>query len=376
MKVTALIMVFNEQRCIERCLQSLKNQVDHIIIIDTGSTDETLNIIKNYKNVDVYHSRWNDDFSEIRNLGTRLVSSEWFIWLDADEELIFEKSSLKQEIEKYKNIDYSKNIMISPIFIEPNLNKFRATPRVFRKKDNLYWEGKLHEYPETINGKETIIIESNCIIIFHDGYLPEILKSKQKHLRLEYIKENNFIKNSRKEIKAKYYYARDSIGVLSINESYQLLISFIQNTTPLFKKVFYASLEIKKILFNANCILLDLELLLAIRPNEIIIKELLNNIYYLHEKSSNYVYYVSIMQFLFNEEETENILNKLILFRKNLTTQMQMIHSEGFHLDYLIGCFYLRLKKNKQAKYFFKKIEGNYEDLSLRNLFENHKATI
>jgi glycosyltransferase involved in cell wall biosynthesis len=60
------MIVKNEEKYLADCLESVKSVVDHIVIVDTGSTDNTLEIAKSY-NADVYHFDWVDDFSAARN---------------------------------------------------------------------------------------------------------------------------------------------------------------------------------------------------------------------------------------------------------------------------------------------------------------------
>lgn len=66
MKLSLCLIVKNEEKYLERCLKSLRNYVDEIIITDTGSADTTVEIAKKYTDK-VYHFEWIDDFSAARN---------------------------------------------------------------------------------------------------------------------------------------------------------------------------------------------------------------------------------------------------------------------------------------------------------------------
>lgn len=80
------MIVKNEEKYLDDCLKSVKGAVQQIVIIDTGSTDGTVEIAKKYK-ADVHHFKWIDDFSAARNESIKYASGDWILWMDADERL-------------------------------------------------------------------------------------------------------------------------------------------------------------------------------------------------------------------------------------------------------------------------------------------------
>lgn len=80
------MIVKDEEDCIKRCLDSVINLVDEIIIVDTGSTDKTVEICQSC-NAQVFSYQWNNDFAAARNFGLDKVTRDWILWLDADEEV-------------------------------------------------------------------------------------------------------------------------------------------------------------------------------------------------------------------------------------------------------------------------------------------------
>jgi glycosyltransferase involved in cell wall biosynthesis len=80
------MIVKNEEDCIARCLNSVKDVVDEIMIVDTGSTDNTINICQSFE-AKIERFEWNGSFADARNYGIQKATGEWIIWLDADEEL-------------------------------------------------------------------------------------------------------------------------------------------------------------------------------------------------------------------------------------------------------------------------------------------------
>lgn len=87
-KLLSLCMIVkNEENVIERCLDSVKDYVDEIIIIDTGSTDRTVKIVRRYTG-HVYDFQWVNDFSAARNASIAHATSPWNLILDADEYML------------------------------------------------------------------------------------------------------------------------------------------------------------------------------------------------------------------------------------------------------------------------------------------------
>lgn len=90
MILSICMMVKNEERNLKRCLDGLKplmrNLESELIIVDTGSTDHTVDIAKTYTER-VYLHPWNNHFSEMRNITISYATGEWILVIDADEEL-------------------------------------------------------------------------------------------------------------------------------------------------------------------------------------------------------------------------------------------------------------------------------------------------
>lgn len=84
-KLTAVIITLNEEKNIARCINSLKF-VDEIIIVDSGSTDKTVDIANSFSNVTVISTQW-FGFVENKQIGIDHASHDWILWIDADEEV-------------------------------------------------------------------------------------------------------------------------------------------------------------------------------------------------------------------------------------------------------------------------------------------------
>jgi glycosyltransferase involved in cell wall biosynthesis len=96
--VSAAMIVKNESRCIVRCLESIVPAVDEIIVVDTGSTDGTREILTEFAaihpTVKVFDFVWCDDFSAARNYSIDQVTSDWVLIMDADE-FLFDEDIMK-----------------------------------------------------------------------------------------------------------------------------------------------------------------------------------------------------------------------------------------------------------------------------------------
>ena len=84
MELSLCMIVRNEEKNLERCLRSVKDAVDEIIILDTGSTDRTKEIALRYTQ-SVHDYAWRDDFAAARNASFALATKPFILWLDADD---------------------------------------------------------------------------------------------------------------------------------------------------------------------------------------------------------------------------------------------------------------------------------------------------
>ena len=93
--ISLCMIVKNEERSLARCINSAKSLFDQLIIIDTGSNDDTVKIAKEF-DADVHHFQWCDDFAAARNESIKYAKYQWILFLDADE--IIDKNSLRELI--------------------------------------------------------------------------------------------------------------------------------------------------------------------------------------------------------------------------------------------------------------------------------------
>ncbi|MGG1725250.1 glycosyltransferase [Bacillus paranthracis] len=107
MKLSLVMIVKDEEKNIERCINHVKEYVDEIIVADTGSTDKTISILEKFP-VRVVSVEWNDNFSDARNLAIEHSTGDWILMLDADETITYFDKEIIQEFIKKERIGVIK----------------------------------------------------------------------------------------------------------------------------------------------------------------------------------------------------------------------------------------------------------------------------
>ena len=97
--ISLCMIVKDEEAHIARCLDSVADLVDEIIVVDTGSTDRTVEIVSAYP-AQLYFHPWNDDFSEARNASFSRASMDYCMWMDADDVLEEEQRGAFLELKR------------------------------------------------------------------------------------------------------------------------------------------------------------------------------------------------------------------------------------------------------------------------------------
>lgn len=174
--ISACMIVKNEEKFLGQCLESIKDLVDEIIIVDTGSTDSTPEIARRYTDK-VYFHEWKNDFSEARNYSIQFATSEWILIIDADEKLEQEDIPLIRSIINHKEFDSIFVAVLSEI-PDGGISK-NYSQRIFRRGKG-YYEGVVHNQLRC----EGEALVTN-IRIYHYGYNLSQEEMKKKYKRTE-----------------------------------------------------------------------------------------------------------------------------------------------------------------------------------------------
>lgn len=185
--VSLCMIVKNEEKYLAQCIQSVKDVVDEMIIVDTGSTDQTVAIATSF-GAEVYHYNWNNNFSEARNLSLSKATSEWLLLLDADEMLASESKENLIEIINTSELDgYNFKIYnYNGSYANQDIIMTQAF-RLLRNNRQYEFKGSIHEQIVLKEGLAEDIkqagFSSAKIILYHYGYLQSVIKEKDKRNR-------------------------------------------------------------------------------------------------------------------------------------------------------------------------------------------------
>lgn len=203
--ISLCMIVKDEEAVIGRCLNSVKEIVDEIIIVDTGSTDKTKQIASLYTD-NIYDFKWIDDFSAARNYSFSKATKDYIFWLDADDVLL--EADIEKLIRIKKILDPSIDVVMMKYNLglrkngKPTLTFYRE--RLLKRSKNYIWYGFIHEY---LDFKGKIV---NCdVCITHKK---EVLKSS-RNLN---IFEKKISEGYKLDDRNYFYYARE----LYFNEKY------------------------------------------------------------------------------------------------------------------------------------------------------------
>lgn len=179
------MIVKNEEEFLPSCLKSVQEIVDEIIIVDTGSTDSSIEIGKSFGAKVISH-KWNNNFAEARNISLENAKGEWILILDADETLESIDRTLFHKYIKESNVDILSLELVNYYGdkIDENRIYTMAQSRLFKNRLGLKFENSIHE---TINLNDADMdihnIQHLPIKIHHLGYLTQVTEKKKKNER-------------------------------------------------------------------------------------------------------------------------------------------------------------------------------------------------
>ncbi len=144
-KLSVAIITYNEEDIIERCIRSVQEIADQIVVVDSGSTDRTREIAESL-GAEV-HTRDFDDFSSQKNFALEKCRSEWILFLDADEVVTNElRNSIKRALQKPKAEGYKIN---RRLYYFGDILRRALQPewrlRLVNRNAEPRWTGKIHE---------------------------------------------------------------------------------------------------------------------------------------------------------------------------------------------------------------------------------------
>ena len=183
--ISLCIIVRNEQNILEKCLSSVVAIADEIIIVDTGSTDQTVEIAQKFVE-QVYHFNWIDDFAAARNYAQSLATCDYIFRMDADCTL---KDGNMQKLLALKARNFDNADLIQFNFIE-HFKKlasgeikplFKESTIYLYKKTKFRWQLPIHEYlvPVDINFWPNTLTDESILVLHHRAEADKPWRIKQ-----------------------------------------------------------------------------------------------------------------------------------------------------------------------------------------------------
>ena len=176
-KISACYMVKNEEENLPRSLESVKKAADEIIVVDTGSTDRTIEIARNV-GAKIIETTWGDNFSTPRNMAIEAATGDWIIFLDADEFFAY-PDKVRPAIKKLSD---QTAILIPRIDIDEEQKKelnHDWSLRIFKNVDYLRYRGSIHENLKNLKGGDLpYTFGHRDLTIYHTGYASSVIKRK------------------------------------------------------------------------------------------------------------------------------------------------------------------------------------------------------
>ena len=166
--ISLSMIVKNEEKYLRDCLESVKGVVDEIILVDTGSSDNTLKIAGEY-GAKIFYFKWINDFSAARNFSLEHCTGDWILYLDADERLSGKSINQLKKLtgKKDKVAYYCQVCSVDEVNNRPSIMSY---VRLFPNEKALRFEGAIHEQIEYSLKQNKIRIANSAIEIIHIGY--------------------------------------------------------------------------------------------------------------------------------------------------------------------------------------------------------------
>ena len=215
--ISLCMIVKDEEMNIARCLDSAASLVDEIIIVDTGSKDQTVEIASKYTSK-VYSYLWNDDFSDARNYSFSKASMDYCMWMDADD--ILENTEKEKFLQLKETLSPDVDIVMMKYHTafdevgKPSFSYFRE--RWIRNCSKYRWIGAVHE----------VIPPSGSIVYSDIAVSHKKIKVQDPDRNLN-IYRKVLAEGKHLEARQQYYYGRELYYHKQYKEAVSVLEQFL-----------------------------------------------------------------------------------------------------------------------------------------------------
>jgi len=185
-RVSLCMIVRNEMANLPACLEEMRYLVDEIVVVDTGSTDRTVEVAEAL-GAKVVVFPWTNDFSAARNESMRHATGDYILWLDADDRLTPAEISKLDTL--LRSLDGSRRAYMLTTYSTPALGRAPVIdrhPRLFRNVTGVSWRYRVHEQIiGSLNELSFEVVDADVTIV-HEGYSDPVLarEKARRNIRL------------------------------------------------------------------------------------------------------------------------------------------------------------------------------------------------
>ena len=226
------MIVKNEENNLDRCLNSVKNLVDEMIIVDTGSSDSTVKIAEKY-GAKVFFFDWNNNFSDARNFSLKQAIGDWILLMDADDQLDTADEHKIVPLLDDSHIEVYLFQTLSYVGKKPGLETVsNLNVRLIKNHRGYQFNGAIHEQIVSNNveiNKSKVKIEN--IKIYHYGYLQPLYFEKNKPKRNMEILEK-LLKNDNNDSFHLFNMGNEYLRLRNYNKALEFYGKSYENFNP------------------------------------------------------------------------------------------------------------------------------------------------
>jgi tetratricopeptide (TPR) repeat protein len=184
LRLSLCMIVRDEEQMLPRCLAAAAGAVDEIVLVDTGSSDATIEIARSFGARVIEHD-WSGSFARARNVSFDAATGDWLMYLDADEVLVREDTALLRSLtgRTWREAFYLSETNYTGD-VEDGTAVAHNALRMFRNRPEYRFEGRLHEQiAHRLPGYLPERVETTSVRVEHYGYLGVVRDAREKSRR-------------------------------------------------------------------------------------------------------------------------------------------------------------------------------------------------
>ncbi|HHO74924.1 MAG TPA: tetratricopeptide repeat protein [Deltaproteobacteria bacterium] len=165
-----IMIVKDEESRLGNILSDIKDLVDEIVVVDTGSSDRTVSIAMEH-GAKIGHFTWCNDFSAARNASIALANSDYLLWLDADDRLDPDQAGKLKDLKRHLRPARDRAYLLKVLnTTREDGDRICVQLRIFPNREELGFKNRIHEQIAPSIERAGILMESTDILVRHTGY--------------------------------------------------------------------------------------------------------------------------------------------------------------------------------------------------------------